>query len=130
MVSIKKLGLAGSCTFSIGLISYSLGFPTVLKSQVKSVSEYLETTKLSLEVSKILWIFQEYITQITANPLEARHGNARLLGEASATVELYYLRFQRDEFRRNQIGSKTDCTRTWTVSLRVSDLYFLESTSK
>lgn len=36
MVSVKRLGLAGSCTFSIGLISYSLGFPAMLKSQVKS----------------------------------------------------------------------------------------------
>ncbi|KAL6255879.1 hypothetical protein P5V15_013119 [Pogonomyrmex californicus] len=36
MVSIKRLGLAGSCTFSIGLISYSLGFPSMLKMQVKS----------------------------------------------------------------------------------------------
>ncbi|KAG5323823.1 SNMP1 protein, partial [Acromyrmex heyeri] len=36
MVSVKKLGLAGSCTFSIGLISYTLGFPSMLKSQVKS----------------------------------------------------------------------------------------------
>ncbi|XP_020289234.1 sensory neuron membrane protein 1-like isoform X1 [Pseudomyrmex gracilis] len=36
MVSIKRLGLAGSCTFSIGLISYSIGFPAMLKSQVKS----------------------------------------------------------------------------------------------
>lgn len=39
MVSVKRLGLAGSCTFSIGLISYSLGFPAMLKSQVKSVSK-------------------------------------------------------------------------------------------
>jgi len=38
MVSVKTLGLAGSCTFSIGLISYTLGFPSMLKSQVKSVS--------------------------------------------------------------------------------------------
>ncbi|XP_032687350.1 sensory neuron membrane protein 1-like [Odontomachus brunneus] len=36
MVSIKKLGLAGLGTFFIGFINYNLGFPAILKSQVKS----------------------------------------------------------------------------------------------
>ncbi|XP_067206521.1 sensory neuron membrane protein 1-like isoform X2 [Linepithema humile] len=36
MVSTRRLGLAGSCMFSVGLISYTIGFPAMLKLQVKS----------------------------------------------------------------------------------------------
>lgn len=39
MVTIKRLGIAGSCAFSLGLISYCWTFPAMLKWQVKMVSK-------------------------------------------------------------------------------------------
>ncbi|CAL1675564.1 unnamed protein product [Lasius platythorax] len=36
MVSIKRLGIGGSCTFFMMLIMYNFVFPAILKSQVKS----------------------------------------------------------------------------------------------
>ncbi|XP_077281614.1 sensory neuron membrane protein 1-like isoform X1 [Temnothorax americanus] len=82
MVSVKRLGLAGSCTFSIGLISYSLGFPSMLKSQVKSqirlkkgseIRDFWEKLPQPLD-------FNIYVFNVT-NPTEIASGSKPIVQE-------------------------------------------------
>ncbi|XP_014488833.1 PREDICTED: sensory neuron membrane protein 1-like [Dinoponera quadriceps] len=82
MVSIKKLGLVGSCTFSIGLISYSLGFPAILKSQVKSQIRLKKGTEMRDFWEKLPQPldFNIYVFNVT-NPSEIKAGAKPIVQE-------------------------------------------------
>ncbi|XP_012524477.1 sensory neuron membrane protein 1 [Monomorium pharaonis] len=82
MVTVKRLGLAGSCTFAIGLISYCIGFPSILKSQVKSqvrlkkgdeMRDFWEKLPQPLD-------FNIYVFNVT-NPNEVSSGSKPILQE-------------------------------------------------
>ncbi|XP_025990530.2 sensory neuron membrane protein 1 isoform X2 [Solenopsis invicta] len=82
MVSVKRLGIAGSCTFSIGLISYSLGFPSILKSQVKSQVRLKKGTEMRDFWEKLPQPldFNIYVFNVT-NPTEIASGSKPILQE-------------------------------------------------
>ncbi|KAL0120154.1 hypothetical protein PUN28_008067 [Cardiocondyla obscurior] len=82
MVSVKRLGLAGSCTFSIGLISYTIGFPAMLKSQVKSQVRLKKGSEIRGFWEKLPQPldFNIYIFNVT-NPLEIASGAKPIVQE-------------------------------------------------
>ncbi|EZA62031.1 Sensory neuron membrane protein [Ooceraea biroi] len=82
MVSIKKLGIVGSCTFSIGLISYSLVFPAILKSQVKSQVRLKKGSEMRGFWEKLPQPldFNIYVFNVT-NPIEIKSGAKPIVQE-------------------------------------------------
>ncbi|XP_070167868.1 sensory neuron membrane protein 1-like isoform X3 [Polyergus mexicanus] len=82
MVSVKKLGLAGSCTFFITLVIYNLGFPAILKSQVKSQIRLKKGDEIRGFWEKLPQPldFKIYIFNVT-NPFEIKTGAKPIVQE-------------------------------------------------
>ncbi|XP_025268755.1 sensory neuron membrane protein 1 isoform X2 [Camponotus floridanus] len=111
MVSVKKLGLAGSCTFSMMFIIYTAVFPAILKSQVKSqirlkkgdeMRDFWEKLPQPLD-------FKIYIFNVT-NPSEIKTGAKPIVQEVGP--------FHYDLYRDKENIEDRDADDTVEYSLR------------